>query len=170
MWALVQSIENQMYNVMVAFLILFIGLIFGIISQKIIVKILNNFSLDLMLKKKGKTYSLEKLISQIIAGIIYFITAILFLNQLKVTNILAYALLGLILLIISVIIILGIKNIIPNLIVGMKKSHQKKWLPGKIIKINGVEGKIEKNGWTEVIIRTKEGKKIYIPNSLISKH
>jgi len=165
MWEVLKKVEN----IVGAVVVLLIGLIIGLIVKKILRKILHEIELDKIVKKLGKNYSLEKRISSLAAYLIYLITLVVFLNQLEITSIVLYILVGAILLLLGVTFLLGVKDFIPNLIAGLIIYKKGYWKKGKKIKINEVEGKITRLGLIEMEIKTKKGDKIHLPNSLLIK-
>lgn len=156
-------------NIIGAVVVLLIGLIIGLIVKKILKKILHEVELDKIVGKLGKKISLEKKISNLAAYLIYFFALVVSLNQLGITPIILYIIGGAFLLLMGATFLLGVKDFIPNLIAGIVIYKKGYWKKGKTIKINGIEGNIDKLGLLEMVIKTKKGDKIYVPNSLLIK-
>ncbi len=164
-----KAVEFHFYKIIVAVVILLVGLTIGLLVKRILNKILHEIELDKIVKRLGKSYSLEKRISDLAAYLIYFITLVIFLNQLGIASIVLYILVGAVLLLLGATFLLGIKDFIPNLVAGLMIYKKGYWKKGKKIKIDEIEGKIEKIGLVEMEIKTKKGDKIYLPNSLLIK-
>ncbi|MBR9683367.1 mechanosensitive ion channel [Candidatus Woesearchaeota archaeon] len=169
MWEKVKAMEIQLNNIIGAIVVLLIGLIIGLIVKKLLRRILHEIELDKLVKRLGKNYSLEKKISNLAAYLIYFFALVWSLNQLGITPIVLYIIGGAVLLLLVATFLIGIKDFIPNLIAGIVINRRDPWKKGKKIKVNGVEGTVEKIGWLEMEIKTKKGDKIYMPNSLLVK-
>lgn len=152
-----------------AVVILLVGLVIGLVVRKVLKKVLKEIELDKTIKKLGKDYSLEKKISSLAAYLVYLITLFLVLEQLRVTSVVLYIILGAVLLLVGLTFFIGIKDFLPNLIGGII-VYRKGYKVGRKIKVNGrVEGKIEKMGLLEMEVKTEKGDKIYVPNSLLIK-
>lgn len=160
---------GQLNNVIGAIVVLLIGLIIGLIVKKLLKKILHEIELDQIVKKLGKAYDLEKRISNLASYLIYFLFFVWALRLLGITSVILYILGGVILLLLGATFLLGVKDFIPNLVAGIVIYRKNYWKKGKKIKINGMEGKIDKLGLLEMEIKTKKGDKIYVPNSLLIK-
>jgi len=169
MWDKMKAMEIQLNNVVGAVVVLLIGLIIGLIVKKLLRKILHEIELDKIVRRLGKKLSLERKISNLAAYLIYFFALIWSLNQLGITPIILYIIGGAILLLLGATFLLGVKDFVPNLIAGIAIYRKGCWKKGKKIKVNGVEGTIEKIGLVEMEIKTKKGDKIYMPNSLLIK-
>lgn len=165
MW---EIIKKYLYKSIVATIILLVGLLMGSVTKKILRKLLQEIELDKVIKKLGKKYSLEKRLSNLAAYLIYIITFFFVLDYLKITFIILYIILGVLLLIIGGTFLLGIKDFIPNFLGGLI-IYRRKYEVGKKIKVGRVEGRIERIGLLEMEIRTKKGDLIYLPNSLLVK-
>lgn len=169
MWEKIKTVEIHLNNVIGAVAVLLIGLIIGVIVKKLLKKILHELEIDKITARLGKKYSVEKRISNLAAYLIYFFAVVWSLNQLGIAPIILYIIGGVILLLLGATFLLGIKDFIPNSIAGIVIYKKGYWKKGKMIKINGMEGKIEKLGLVGMEIKTKRGDKIYLPNSLLIK-
>lgn len=165
MWELLNLIETKL----AAIVILLVGLIIGLVVKKVLAKVLHEIELDKIVNRLGKDYSLEKNLSSLAAYIIYFIALVIFLNQLGITSIVLYLVVGVILLLLGATFLLGVKDFIPNFMAGISIYRKGNLKEGKKIKVNNIEGKIIKFGLVEIEIETKTKDRIYIPNSLLVK-
>lgn len=168
MLEIIETIETHLYRIVTAVIILLVGLLIGLIVKKILRKVLHELEIDEVIKRLGKNYSLERRLSSLVAYLIYFITLILFLDQLKITSIVFYIIIGIILLLLGVTFLLGVRDLIPNLIAGIVIYRKNQLKVGKKIEIDErYEGRIERIGLLEMEIVTKKGDRIHIPNALL---
>jgi len=161
--------ESYIYTIILSTIILLAGFILGILAKKFVYRLLKEIELNSILKVIGIRTDLEKWISSIISYLIYFITIIFFLEQLKIASIVLYLVAGGILTLLILTFIVGIKDIIPNFVAWViiqRKQHLK---IGQEIEIREITGEIEKIGCLETEIRTKHDDILYIPNSLFLK-
>ena len=156
-------------KIFTAILILIVGFGAGIFLSKLIKRVLSEIKLDKVLKELGIKFNLEALISTIIKYIIYIIALFIALNQFGFSTILLYIILITILVIIISIIIISLKNFIPNIISGIIISKKNIIKKGDYIKINGVEGTIKEFDILETKVETKDKDIIFIPNSIITR-
>lgn len=156
-------------KLVVAVIILLIGFIIGKLVGRLVQKLLHELELDKILEKARLKITLESTLGMIVSLIIYFIAIVMALNQLGLTTVILYIIIGGAILLILISTVLAIKEFIPNLISGFfihKKGYFKE---GDRIKIKGVEGKIKRINLIETEIVTKKKDVIFIPNSLLVK-
>lgn len=166
---LLQTAESYVYNLTIGFIILLVGLGLGILLKKVVFKILQEIELNKVFGKVGLTYDLERWISSIVSFVIYLITLVVFLNQLGITSIVLYLIVGAILMLIVLTFIVGLKDVIPNLVawfVIQRRGHIKE---GSRVEVKEISGIVEKVGMMETEIRTESGDILYVPNSLFVK-
>jgi len=166
---IIETAKEYIYTIILSTIILLVGFILGILAKKFIYRILKEIELNTILKVIGIHSDLEKWISSIISYLIYFITIIFFLEQLKIASVVLYLIAGGILTLLILTFIVGIKDIIPNFvawIILQRKQHLK---VGMKIEIKEIAGEIEKIGCLETEIRTKHDDILYVPNSLFMK-
>ena len=157
-------------KVVVAVLILLVGFILGKFVSKLVTKILHELELNKTIAKITKSQAnLEQGIGLFFAYLIYFITFVVFLNQLGLTTTILYILVGAVIILIILSVLIGFKDFIPNAFAGFfffKKGNLK---VGDTIKFKGVKGKIAKIGLTEIVVETKNRELVYVPTSALSK-
>ena len=166
---IIETAKEYIYTIILSTIILLVGFILGILAKKFIYRILKEIELNTIFKVIGIHSDLEKWISSIISYLIYFITIIFFLEQLKIASVVLYLIAGGILTLLILTFIVGIKDIIPNFvawIILQRKQHLK---VGMKIEIKEIAGEIEKIGCLETEIRTKHDDILYVPNSLFMK-
>lgn len=162
--------EGIYLKFLVSFIILLVGFIIGKLLGKLTNRILHEVELDNILKKAtGKEIRLENLLSAFLTYLIYFITLILFLNNLNVTTTVLQMLLAGVIIIIIVSFILAVKDFIPNAFAGIYIYKRGLIKEGETIRVKGVEGKVTHITLVETKLETKEGDSVYLPNSAITK-
>ena len=162
------EIADFLIRLVVAAVILLGGFIVGKILEKICYKGLHELELDRSLKRAGVKVALEEWIAHFVKYLIYFVAVIWALAELGLsTVVLSIVFVGAIVLTI-IAILLALKDFIPNAFAGYMIYKNDLFKKGDRIKLNGVEGKIEKVGVAETVV--KNGKDIiYVPNSILVK-
>jgi len=164
------SVNNTLLRGAAAVIILLAGLIIANILSKLTKKLLKEFEINKIFKTKlNVTLPVENIISGTLKYLIYFITIILSLNQLGIATQVLYIILIGILIIVIAIILLSIKDLIPNVISGFLIYKQKKIKVGDIIQIKELEGKIIEINLLETKIETKNKEVVHLPNLLVTK-
>lgn len=164
-------IVNDLLVKIVAAIIAFLaGIIIANVLSKLLKKILKELEINKILKQKFKiNLPAENTIAGIIKYLIYFIALIFALNQLEITTRIFYVvLIGILVLIIS-IILLTIKDFIPNIISGFVIHKKTKIKIGDDIKIKNIEGRVVEITLLETKIQNKNKEIIHVPNSIITK-
>lgn len=157
-------------KLIVAVVIILIGFIIGKVAERIIQKVLHELEVDRLMERTGIKFSLETVISNLAAYLIYLIAIIMALNQLGLTTIILYIVVGGIIVLIVVSTLLAIKDYIPNMIAGFFIFKKAKFKEGNKIKFNGTEGRVKKIGLVETEILTRNGNQIFVPNSILIKN
>jgi len=164
------EIADFLVRVIVAAVILLGGFVVGKILEKLCHRGLEELELDKSLRKAGVRIALEEGIAHFVKylNLIYFIAVIWALAELGLsTVVLSIVFIGAIVLTI-VAILLALKDFIPNAFAGYMIYRNKLFKVGDRIKLNGVEGKIEKVGVAETIVKNGSDM-IYVPNSFLIK-
>lgn len=168
--ARLENVSNVIINLIAALIIIIFTLIVANIVEKLIRKILHELELDKILKKQGITVPFEKFISSIVKYFIYFIGLIWALNQLGVATLILHIILIVVLTIFVAIIIIAFKDFIPNIIAGFIIHNKKIIKKNNIIQINKIQGKVLEIDILDTKIKTEDGDKMIIPNSMIVKN
>lgn len=168
--AIVNTGTDFLYNLVISLTILLLGLGTGMLVKKIVFKLLRELEVNKNVEKIGRVWDLEKSISFLVANLIYLVTIILFLMQLKILKWVIYLVLGIVALLLILTVLAVLKNILPNFFAGIR-LHGRKWeiKISEIIKVQEIEGVVEKRGWLETILKTGEEEFLYIPNRLVLK-
>ena len=162
------EIADFLVRVIVAAVILLGGFVVGKILEKLCHRGLEELELDKSLRKAGVRIALEEGIAHFVKYLTYFIAVIWALAELGLsTVVLSIVFIGAIVLTI-VAILLALKDFIPNAFAGYMIYRNKLFKKGDRIKLNGVEGKIEKVGIAETIVKNGSDM-IYVPNSFLIK-
>ncbi len=172
-WPVVTSIMNltQTYlqKIIVSIVILLVGLGLGLLVQKLLGKILQEIELNKIMCKVGVTYNLERGVSLIVSYVIYLITIVIFLNQLGITSIVLYLVVGAVLTLVILTCLVGLKDVIPNFVAWLLLQKKGNIKVGKRVDIKEISGRVEKIGYLETEIKTEEGDLLYVPNTLFLK-
>ena len=167
---LFSKIKPIFKDVVIAVIILLIGLIIGKILGRVVQKLLNSFELNSLIKKAtGIRIRMEEFLGKLVSYVIFFISAIMALDVLKLTLFTLQIISGLIIVMIVVSIFISIKDFFPNIIAGFYLHKKKMFKEGDIVKIDKITGKVEQINLTETRIVTKSGDTIYVPSSLFTK-
>lgn len=161
--------QTYLQKIIVSVVILLVGLAIGILVKKLLGKILQEIGLNKIMSKVGVTVNLEKGVSTIISYVIYLIVIVLFLNQLGITSIVLYLVVGAILTLVILTCIVGLKDVIPNFVAWILLQKKGKLKVGKKVDVKEIYGQIEKIGYLETEIKTEEGDLLYVPNILFLK-
>ena len=165
----VTASKGVFLDITIALIILLIGFTAGKLLGRLLKKILYEAELDTVAKKMGVKLSLERKFAALAEYLIYLITIILALNQIGLTNTVLKIALASILLLLLISALISIKDFLPNSIAAFF-IHKKRMLKkGDDIKVQGIQGKIQKIGLVETHIITKNKDSIYIPNSALIK-
>lgn len=161
-----------MKNLIVAIIIILIGFIIAKTVDKSLYRFLREIELNKIIKKLGWKFNIEKFISKLLYYIIILITIIMGLSQLDLaTTALNILLAGLVIFVIFLLVI-WIKDFIPNLFAGFLIKKAKKFRKGEkiIVKQMNIEGRIKKIGLNEIQILNKNKDHIYLPYSALYRY
>lgn len=166
----VQTTGYFIQEAAVGIVILLVGFGLGILAKKFLYKILQETSFNKAVSKMNITVDLEKTISSAVSYVIYLVTIIFFLDYLSIRSIVLYLLAGAVLILIVVTIIVGLKDVIPNIVAWLILQKKKGIIAGNIVEVKEISGVIEKVGCQETKIKTNRGDLLYVPNALFLKH
>ena len=165
----VETAQSYFYTLIIGVIILLVGFGVGILVKKLLKKILKEIELNKLMNKVGLTINLESSISTIISYLIYLVTIVFFLNQLGITSIVLYLVVGAILMLIILTFLVGLKDVIPNFVAWLIIQKRGKLKEGHRIDIKEISGRIEKIGYLETEIKTDSDDILYVPNNLFIK-
>jgi len=155
---------------LVNLIILLIGFILGKLAGKIVARILHELEVDSIIKKaSGVDVNLEHRLSAFVTYLIYFITIIIFLNNLGVATTLLEIIFIAVVIVVVISLVLATKDFIPNAFAGFYIYRKKIVKEGDIIKVMGVKGEVVHINLVETKLKTGEGDIVYIPNSSMTK-
>lgn len=168
---LMQQIAYTLLNKLIlSVIILLFGFIIGRVVGKFILRIMHEFELDKTLKSfTGIKFSLEHIMSSFASFFIYFIAVVLALNQFGVETIIFNIIALGVIVLITLSIVLAIKDSVPNITAGFFMFQKRLFKKGDKIKVKGITGIITEMNFMEVKIQTEKGDVIFIPNSLFIK-
>ena len=156
------------YRLLAGLATLLIGFGAGILIRRITQKVLRNINLNKTAVRVGLTWNLEKGISALLSFIAYALTIFIFLNQLQITSVVIYlAVLGIVILI-SLSLLVAIKDVLPNFWAWFLLRHQIK-IGQKVAGWDKIRGVIIQSGCLETRLRTPRGDILYVLNYLLLK-
>lgn len=166
----INFLEIVLDKVVVAVLVFLIGFIIAKLLGRFVERILREAEINSFAPNFLKGVEIDSIIAHIVEYAVYAGTIILTINRLGLTKVFTYAVaLGLFFLFI-LSFILGVKDFLPNLFAGISIIRKKKFKKGQIIFVDGIEGVVQEINLQEIIIITKKGDKIFVPNSYILKN
>lgn len=166
---IIATLQSYVLKVVVGIVILLVGFGLGILAKKIIQKLLKEIELNKTMSKIGITHDLEKWAGVIVSYIIYLFTILLFLEKLLIKSVVLWVILGALIMLFLLTFLVGVKDLLPNLIGWLVIQKQGKIKVGKHIDVKEIYGTIERVGYLETEIKTQTGDILYVPNSLFLK-
>jgi small-conductance mechanosensitive channel len=167
---IIELAQDYFYNIAAGIGILLIGFALGILVKKLAYKLLKEIELNKIMNKVGVAYDLERWVSSILSYLIYLVTIVFFLNQLGITSIVLYIVVGAVLMLVILTLLVGLKDVIPNFVAWILLQRKGRVIEGHRINVREIDGRIEKFGFLETEIRTDSGDLLYVPNSLFLKN
>ncbi len=167
--AFLSTMETYLSTIVISITILLAGFALGFLARKFLRRILQEIELNRILRSVGVTSNLEQWISLSAALLIYLVTIVFFLDYLGIKSLVLYILLGAVLLLIILTVLVGLKDVIPNLIGWLYLQKNQRIKEGRNVEINEIEGTVERVGYLETEIRTEQDDVLYVPNSLFLK-
>jgi small-conductance mechanosensitive channel len=165
---LVELLKPVFSKVLVAVILLFIGLIVAKFLSKMVQWFLRTVKLNKRFRAAtGIQWRLEQFFSSITAIAMYFIVIVMALTVLGLAPLIVTILSVGIILLIFALLILSIKDFVPNYVDGFRvrqRLHE-----GDKIVIDDISGRVQDMTWTDMKIIAKNGDILYIPNSLFLK-
>lgn len=152
---------------LVAILIAIGGFILGRLSERLIIKSVQDLRLVTRRKKNKKNAGAT--LGSFVKFFIYIAATIIALNQIGIALKVLNNFLIVILVIVGIGLLLSIKDFVPNALAGIHILTRSKIKVGQYIKVQGVEGEIKSVDLIETKIKTKIGY-ILVPNSFFVKN
>ncbi|MGM5481288.1 MAG: mechanosensitive ion channel domain-containing protein [Nanobdellota archaeon] len=164
---LLQS-SDLISSLTVAFILFVLGLIIGRLLGRVVEKVLKEFKVGSAVRKKtGMKTSFEKLVSGFVSYSIYIVFFILALNKIGITAVILDIVAIIIIVVLSISLILSIKDSMPNIIAYRKLSGRADVTIGRKITVQNITGTIEEMTLFELKVKTSSGDIIHIPNSFL---
>ncbi len=161
-----QGLADYFYQIIAGFIMLLVGFGLGVLAKRFSRKGLQEIGFNRILRIINVPYNGEEIVSSLLSYIIYLVTIIFFLQQLGITSIVLYLLLGAVLMIIILSFVVGLKDVIPNFIAGLFLRGKNSLHVGMRVQVKEISGKIDKIGHLETEIETEQGDILYVPNNL----
>ncbi len=165
-------VTNELLLLLVSsVIILLIGFVIGRILGKALLRLLKKIDFDKTIKKAtGYDYSITNLSSKIVTYFIYFVTILIFLENLGITPFVLNVILVVVLIVLAISLILAIKDFIPNFVSGYSIRRKNLFSIGDKIKVGDVEGVIVKINLLDTHLETPKKDLMVIPNSYFVKN
>jgi len=161
-------VSGNLNRVIAAIVVLLIAFIAARFVRNLTAKVLRELKTNKILKESlGVRAPIEQIFSEAGFYLVLFIGVILALNQLGLSTVVLYIVLGAVLLIILILIVLAFKDFVPNAFASFW-IHQKRLIEkGDYIEVKDVSGKVIEINLTETRIETKDKEIVLLPNSLL---
>lgn len=162
----VDILNPVLINLFTALIILLGGFIVGSIVRALIYKLLHNIELNKLAAKKLRIKaSLEDMIAQSSAIIIYLIAIIIALDTLRITTTVITTIVILLIIVVVLFLVFGLNDLFGNLFAGIYTRMRSDIAPGDYIKLKnkGVEGYVIKLNLTTIRLETGREEMVYIP-------
>lgn len=169
--SLERLLDPLISRILLTIIILLFGLVLGRVIGRVLDRIFKEIEFDPILRKTtGIKLKLGEVISAAVMYLIYFAFIVMALARLGIhTFVFNVILIGFAALLFFMLV-LSIKDFIPNLIAGLFIHHKRFIRDGDYIKAGDVEGKIVHISLVETKIKTKSGDALLVPNSFLTKN
>jgi len=151
---LMQKVVNYMPNLILALLIFIVGIV---VAEKV-----GDFVQGLAEDEKVPRFWL---LGNMVRYTIYLIVIIMTLSQLQISTEVLIIVTGSIFVALGVLVVVGMKDLAPNLVAGMHLLYEKNLNVGDTVRVGEYEGIIEDIGFVKSIVKKKDGEYVVIPNS-----
>lgn len=161
-------IREGFSRIILAAIVLLIGLVLGRVVGLIIANSLKKLQVNNILSEAfGIKYNVERIISNLASILIWVYTILLSLSFLGLSRIVS-TIIGIIILVILVLsILLALRDLFPNLVMGLEIQRKELLKEGDRISVDKESAKVLEIGLLEVILEKAEGERIIIPNSIL---
>ncbi|RJQ15506.1 hypothetical protein C4573_05090 [Candidatus Woesearchaeota archaeon] len=158
-------------NMVIALVILLLGFIIGKVLSNLVKRLLRHVKLDDSLIKVIRIdLNLESFAAAVVSFVIYFLTVIAALNQVGllgwVIKVITYA----VVMVILVMILLGLKDFIPNMVAGFYVKGTMHLRVGRKVHIDSVQGTILSVNLVAIAVETAQKDRVLVPFSLLLKN
>lgn len=156
---LMQRVVSYMPHLILALLIFIVGIV---VAEK-----LGDFVQGLAEDEKVPRFWL---LGNSVRYIIYLIVIIMALSQLQISTGVLMIVTGSIFVALGVLLVVGMKDLVPNIVAGMHLLYDKNLNVGDTVRMGEYEGIIEDIGIVKSIVKKKDGEYVVIPNSELMKN
>jgi small conductance mechanosensitive channel len=165
-YVLKEIYSKLIIKVVVALIIILIGFLIGKILGRLLFRLLHEIKLNTYFSKAtGINVKMDDILSKGLTYLIDFFVLIIAVDAVAFTPSLIYILSGAVIVIIIFSVLIGIKDIIPNIIAGLIIYKKGDFSQGDTIKIKEHTGIVDKITLLETIIIKKNNDRLYVPNS-----
>ena len=157
------STATYIPRIIAVIIVVMAGFVFGDLASKVVIRFLETVEIE-----RGGKKSIASISSLVVRILILLFAIVISLNILGIYSEIFTITFGLIAIAVILFILLGAKDLVPNIMAGMYLQSSGKIRKGYKIKAAGVEGKVKEVGLIFTILDTRKGE-FQIPNSVLLK-
>lgn len=166
----IKFLELFLNKVVVAVMVFLIGFIIAKLLSRLVERILKEAEINRFVSSFFHGVALDSAIARLVEYVVYIITIIITVDRLGLTSAFIYAIALGLFVVFVLSFVLGLKDFLPNFFAGISIIRKKKFRKGQNVLVNGIDGVVDKIDLQEVIIISKSGDKIFVPNSYVLKN
>ena len=157
-------------NVAYALLILFMGLLIGQLTKKILTKLFGRIKLNALIEHATAIDTkVDQILTSFVVWIIYSFAILLSFGQLGLANEVIVVLLSFLFILVLIFVFLSLRDFVPNLLSGIIMMVKKYMKPGDVIESRLASGTVLECELLRTVISTETGDVMYVPNSYLIK-
>lgn len=165
-----QTLNPVVLDILSAILILFVGIILGKIMGNLLRKLFQAIGVDVFLSKLLRfRVRIQAVLAGLVALAIYVLTVILALQQANLLNILVAGLSYVIILLVLASILLALKDMLPNLVMGWVARRKLRLRRKQQLSFGTYAGVVEEVSLLDIKLRTPEGELLLVPYSVLMR-
>ncbi|MFH1649276.1 MAG: mechanosensitive ion channel domain-containing protein [Candidatus Woesearchaeota archaeon] len=157
-------------DVTIALLILLIGFILGRVVGRLVKHTLGALHVDKNLQHVLHiSISLERFISGTVTFVIFALTIVLALNQIRIAQAVVNGVAIALIVVVLLSLFLALKDFFPNLMGGIVIRTRKYFKEGNTLVMQDITGIVKEIKITDVVLETSNGDRIIVPNAAFLK-
>ena len=161
-----EVLDAVLSSAVLAVVYFLMGVVIAKLAERIIEWVLHELEVDNWLKKAGLKFAFEQSIAALVKYVIYAVTIILVLDQLRITapvlNIVAYG--------IGLLVLAGILLGFKDFVAGISIHRRGFVKEGDQIRVRDIEGEVRSVNLLDTRIKTSTGDIIFVPNAIMVKN
>ena len=165
-----ELLEPFFSKIVVGVIVLLMGFIIGKFTKRLVQKILSEIGVNENIRKViKKRVRVEEFLSSLTGIFIYFITVVMVLEILGLSEVIVHILTIGVLVLMVALTILTMRDFIPNVLASQALNKKEHLEIGTPIEIDNIKGTIKEMNLNDIQIETSKGDIVHIPNSLFIK-